>query len=330
MFRQAYDYQKWGGRVRRDEKAYHGRVLRSVEMAVLYGPCFRSIWTRALCLPGLEDLFESLVVELADFLGVTGDEAKARMESAWQNRAESARARLPADKDGASLRTYYSVQEHGLLVSSYWHSLRPDSWALHSVAALRDCMQFAEGNRVFEFGHGIGSTGLLFTAHGYEMTMGDVSPIYRDFARYRFRRRGLNADFIDVSSDEPPQATFDAVVSLDVLEHIPTPIQELRRLHAALRPGGVLVLNVVFGRDPSNPEHILHRRIGVLDRFRGIGFERLPSTLLTYYKRPLGLARKALYRLQDVLDAASLDLATRRMPLLWRLIHIMVPPDRLA
>jgi mycofactocin glycosyltransferase len=299
-------------------------------MAVLYGPYFRKIWTAALCLPGLEDPFESLAVELSEFLGVTVDEAKVRMEGAWQNRAESARAGLPADKDSASLRAYYAVQEHGLFVSSYWHSLRPDSWALHGVAALTDCMQFAEGNCVFEFGHGIGSTGLLFAAHGFRMTMGDVSPAYRDFARYRFRRRGLNADFIDVSSEEPRPATFDAVVSLDVLEHIPTPIRELRRLHAALKPGGVLLLNVVFGRDPSNPEHILHRRIGVLDRFRGVGFERLPSTLLAYYKRPLGLARRALYRLQDILDAASLDLATRKMPLLWRLTHVMVPPDRLA
>ena len=89
-------------------------------------------------------------------------------------------------------------------------------------------------------------------------------------------------------------------------------------------------MNVVFGRDASNPEHLLYHRLGVLDRFRTVGFERLPSTLLTYYKRPLGPARKMLYRFQDVVDALTLDLASKGFSLPWRLTHVMVPPDRLS
>ena len=120
------------------------------------------------------------------------------------------------------------------------------------------------------------------------------------------------------------------MVSLDVLEHLPAPLPTVELLHRSLQPGGVLVLNVVFGLDPSNPEHLLARRVGVLDRFRTIGFERLPSTLLTYYKRPLGRGRRMLYRAQDLIDAGTTDLAQAGFSLPWRLFHVMVPPDRLG
>jgi SAM-dependent methyltransferase len=299
-------------------------------VAVLYGPSFRRTWSEALCLPGFDDLFESLAAELSEFLGIAPDDAKVRMEQAWSSRAELGRAARDAGSDPEALRAYYRHQEHGLFVSSYWHSLRPDSYALHSVAALQDCMQFSEGDQVFEFGHGIGSTGLLFAARGFKVTLGDLSAAYRDFARYRFRRRGLEAAFLDLAAETPPAAAFDAVVSLDVLEHIPSPLPTVEMLHRSLKPGGVLVLNVVFGLDPSNPEHLLSRRVGVLDRFRSIGFERLPSTLLTYYQRPLGRGRRMLYRAQDLVDAGSTDLARAGFSLPWRLFHVMVPPDRLG
>jgi hypothetical protein len=131
----------------------------------LCGPLLRKIWADALCLPGYRDLLESLATELSDFLGLTVDEAKGRMRRAWDDRAELARRGLPAVHNASALKAYYGCQEHGLYVSSEWHSLVPDSHALHSVAALRDCMQCAEGMSVFECGHEIGSTGLLFATH---------------------------------------------------------------------------------------------------------------------------------------------------------------------
>ncbi len=34
-------------------------------MAKLYGPMYAEIWRQALCLPGYDDLFESLAAEIA-------------------------------------------------------------------------------------------------------------------------------------------------------------------------------------------------------------------------------------------------------------------------
>jgi SAM-dependent methyltransferase len=240
------------------------------------------------------------------------------------------RRRLPTETTAETLEAYYrQTGEEGLYLALYWHSLIPDRYALHSVSALHHILQFAEGKRVFEYGHGVGSTAILFARHRMDVTAGDVSTGLRRFAEWRMEVRGLKAKFIDVGNWAPDPGSYDAMVSLDVLEHILDPLPIIRRMHAALRPGGVMVLNVVFGRDDSNPEHVLPWRTGVLNRIRAIGFERIRAPyLLVYYKRALGVPRKALYALQDTVDSLVEDLSAK-IPGLWRLVRICsVPPLR--
>ncbi|OMH99540.1 hypothetical protein BSN85_36410 [Bradyrhizobium brasilense] len=44
----------------------------------------------------------------------------------------------------------------------------------------------------------------------------------------------------DYDQSTIPAASFDAVVMIDVMEHVPSPIATLQRVHAVLRPGGTL------------------------------------------------------------------------------------------
>jgi SAM-dependent methyltransferase len=298
-------------------------------VARLYGPFFEKAWRDALILPGLESLPESHASEVASYFRISPEEARTRMADAWNRRTELQLAGLQKRQTKSEIRDYYVEQEHGVLASMYWHTLLPDRWALHSVAALQHAKQFAEGKRVFEFGHGVGSTGLLFSAHGFEVTLGDVSRAYRDFAGHRFRTRQRDVRFLDLVQESPEAETYDVVVSLDVIEHIPNPMPELQKLWRCLKPGGVMILGICFGRDPSQPEHILHYRLGVLDRIRSLGLERVPtSALLVYYKRELSAARKMLYRAQDIGMALVEDLNAAGLPLLWRLTRTAVPPNQ--
>lgn len=81
--------------------------------------------------------------------------------------------------------------------------------------------------------------------------------VSQDFGRYDGTgdRRGLQtgtwqqAD-LDIVSDiariPEPDAAFDAVLCVEVLEHVPDPIAALRELHRLLRPEGTLVLTAPF------------------------------------------------------------------------------------
>jgi ubiquinone/menaquinone biosynthesis C-methylase UbiE len=295
-------------------------------MAQLYGPFYQQIWRQALCLPGRTDLFESLAAEAAGYFGISEEDAQRRMVEVWKNRRSLMEASLPRGP-GEDLRSYYSSQEYGIWTSLYWHSLRPDRFALHSVAALHALQQYVDGPKVFEFGHGIGSTGILLAREGLQVTLGDVSASYRAFAAHRWRLRGFEEScFFDLLLDVPEPETYDAVVSLDVLEHIPNCFTELVKLWRCLKYGGLLVLNIAFGKDPNNPEHLLAWRTGILDRIRALGMERIPApSLLLFYKRDLGKARRLLYRFQDLPHALLQDVWAR-WPKLQRLTSIYCPP----
>lgn len=58
------------------------------------------------------------------------------------------------------------------------------------------------------------------------------------------RARGFDVQVATFEEAELPEAAFDLVTLLQVLEHLPDPVAALRRLRALLRPGGTAVLAV--------------------------------------------------------------------------------------
>ena len=106
-------------------------------MARTYGPLAAAIWTDALRLPNVDDLFDSISIEVGDHLEISAQAASSRMEKAWETRETTSRSRFPTVVTAESLAEYYSDATDDLLVTAYWHSLRPDRYAstalLHST-----------------------------------------------------------------------------------------------------------------------------------------------------------------------------------------------------
>jgi len=272
-------------------------------MAYLYGPHYARIWDQALGSGSEVPLLNSLASELAGYYGGTAAEAAKRMEETWSSRTELAAARL----DLADVERYYRQEEHPIFTGMYWHSLKPNTWALVSVAALHAAQRFAAGPKVLDFGHGVGSTGLLFARHGFDITMLDISDPMHRFAEWRFARRGLNGRFLLGTNGLRPGENFDVIVSLDVMEHLNDPLSAIRQMTGWLAPGGLLILNIAFGLDRNQPEHLLRRRLGILDAIRGLGLQRATlDTLLVFYKQaPPG--PRMLVRTADAVLAAWED-----------------------
>lgn len=248
------------------------------------------------------------------------------MESAWRERPADSRNRFPSVVTADSLASFYSDSSTSILVSAYWHSLRPDRYALHGVAALQAIQMYASGGRVFEVGHGIGSTALLLTQNHLDVTIGDVSDGYIAFARSRFGERNLRATSLDLRDSYPAPRSQDAVVCLDVLEHVLDPLALVEQMADALDDGGLLVLNIAFGVDPNTPEHILPKRLGFTDRLRDLQLEPLPHPTLTLlWKRSLPRWERPVRRVQDVLAAINLD-ARARFPRVQRALGRSASP----
>ncbi len=97
---------------------------------------------------------------------------------------------------------------------------------------------------LLDAGCGTGRLCQLLAAEGHRVAGCDASPEALALAR----QRGVEGLFAaDLNAFEPAAGRYDVITSIDVLYHagIADDVAVLRRLGAGLRPGGLLVLNLV-------------------------------------------------------------------------------------
>ncbi|MFN3682340.1 MAG: class I SAM-dependent methyltransferase [Fimbriimonadaceae bacterium] len=126
-----------------------------------------------------------------------------------------------------------------------------------ALALLRDALG-AERPRVLDLGCGTGV--VLGELEGWAEPVGlDFSPLALGFCR----RRGLRR-LVAARGESLPLRTssFDAVLALDILEHIPDDEAAFREAYRVLRPGGALVLSVPAFRVLWGPHDValMHQR----------------------------------------------------------------------
>ena len=223
--------------------------------ADLRTPDRRQRWEAALALDNHADLRSSLVGELAEYLGRPQAEAledcragAARLAAEW---------RAAAPETAEEISDFYARTDAYLYDLTWWHALEEDESALAGVEALDAALE-RRASTVLDFGGGIGSLGILLAAHGLDVTVAEVNAKLSGYARWRFEKRGLSAEFIDAGSEALPEAAFDFICAVDVLEHLPDPRGALLSLAAALRPDGALLVHLPAEDDPSRPMHLWH------------------------------------------------------------------------
>lgn len=99
------------------------------------------------------------------------------------------------------------------------------------------------GTRVLDAGAGSAPYRELFTHCTYETQ--DFAQLQNDQLRYG---RYARIDHVcDLTQIPVPEASFDAVLCTEVLEHHPEPIAVVHELARVLKPGGVLLLTAPLG-----------------------------------------------------------------------------------
>jgi ubiquinone/menaquinone biosynthesis C-methylase UbiE len=117
-----------------------------------------------------------------------------------------------------------------------------DAWLEHTLVSI------PSGQRILDAGAG---------ELQYKRFCAHLDYVSQDFAQYDGRGDGValqkdtwDQSQLDIVSDitniPEPDASFDAVMCIEVLEHLPDPIGALRELTRILKPGGTLILTAPF------------------------------------------------------------------------------------
>ena len=233
---------------------------------------YQAIWADALRLEGHADLKESLLSEISEYTGCEDLEQIERwcrgaveaVKKEWHEKGTDA-------TDRAAVERFYDRTEAYVFDLMWWHTLVDDPSPLAYVVAMR----FAEQrgcSRYLDFGAGVGSAGIVFGHHGFDVTLADISANLLRFSTWRLRRRGLSASFLDLKTDRLPAARYDIVTAMDVWEHLVDPLVAVDQIAEAITPGGFLFGRFAAEPDPNYPQHIVTDFEQIFKRLAARGF----------------------------------------------------------
>jgi 2-polyprenyl-3-methyl-5-hydroxy-6-metoxy-1,4-benzoquinol methylase len=113
--------------------------------------------------------------------------------------------------------------------------------------------------RVLDFGGGIGTHAIAaaLCPQVEQVVYCDLNPINCNFVQSRAAKLGLS-NKISCCLEVSPTEVFDTIISLDVMEHLLNPSQQLMEFHKMLTPSGKIILNWYFfkGFNQEFPFHL--------------------------------------------------------------------------
>jgi 2-polyprenyl-3-methyl-5-hydroxy-6-metoxy-1,4-benzoquinol methylase len=172
----------------------------------------------------------------------------------------------------------------------------PNRWLVAQATRIRP------GGRVLSIGEGEGRNAVWLASQGFSVEAVDASRVGLEKARRIASARGLKIQTVveDLERYRPELASYDAVVSIFV--HLPPTIRAAvhAAAEAALRPGGVLVLEAFtprqLGFESGGPKHaeMLYEPATLRADFPAIAWEILDERELVLEEGVLHQGRAAV------------------------------------
>jgi SAM-dependent methyltransferase len=232
---------------------------------------YRRAWHDALRLDGQPDLQASLLTELGLYTGCSDPaEIERRCTRAVAMLKEEWQATVTPDEP-RSIERFYDESPTTMYELMWWHSLRDDASPLAYVTALHLARQRG-CRRYLDFGAGVGSGGILFARHAFDVALADISSGLLAFTSWRLGMRHLPATYIDLKTGALPRHAFDFVTAMDVFEHLVDPVGTVEQISDALTPGGLLFARIAAEPDADRPQHIVRDFEPTFERLRSLGF----------------------------------------------------------
>ena len=201
--------------------------------------------------PYWQDTF-NLKQHLQDFLNLDLETIEQRLALGQQSLKEIGNRDFDWEKASEFYRD--RVGQAYLFELGAWHMSNQD----YIGGTLTLISDMAAG-RVLDFGGGIGTHAIAaaLCPQVEQVVYCDLNPINCNFVQSRAAKLGLS-DKISCCLEVSPTEIFDAIICLDVVEHLLNPSQQLINFYQMLVPSGKIILNWYFfkGFNQEFPFHL--------------------------------------------------------------------------
>ncbi len=158
----------------------------------------------------------------------------------------------------ADLEQFYSTTDAFLYELVIWNRNRIKIQMRHATA--RHIARHRPNASVLSIGDGLGFDSAHLAKNGHRITYFELPGLTESFARRVFSRQNETITVL-TEPTKIPHESFDAIVCLDVLEHVPDPPEFVRMLATYLKPGGRLLVHAPFMIvQPSCSTHLSSNR----------------------------------------------------------------------
>lgn len=261
---------------------------------------------------------EDRAIELALFFGITLEAAKAKLGQGFGalHNAVAEDFRRANPQGDVELLNWYRTTEAYIWELSAYHDDPGFNYTGQCKGIVERLKAEPGCSIVLALGDGIGDLSMALKEAGFDAVYHDLSGSrtadyaafrrwrkmgdYRDpsrdpktFAEFRDQRNAANGTFstdLSYGWTFPTGHNYDAICSLDFLEHVPNVEDWVRAIFAALKPGGLFCAQNAFACG-SGPDGSIPMHLAVNDRFErdwdpllaAVGFEQISSN---WYRRP--------------------------------------------
>jgi 2-polyprenyl-3-methyl-5-hydroxy-6-metoxy-1,4-benzoquinol methylase len=208
--------------------------------------------------PDLTREQEEYVADVMAFAHMTHDQVRERMKlgsaplrdewNAWEKQGAMTPDRINA---------FYKQTTNYIYELAEWHLFVHDK--RESDLALFDSMRAKQPKNILDFGGGVGMLAIPLARAGLDVTLADLDSTTLRFALFRAERHGVHLKVwkSDVAP-APPDKTYDVIMCMDVLEHLPKDILHdvVDKLVKLKHAGTDIIVSAPFGRTAVHPMHM--------------------------------------------------------------------------